>query len=179
MEETRSIDRADLVLGLFLDSMTSGFLNQVVIDEHIEDSLKKDNKPKVAASVLPLLPQEQRVLLHQRPAQNNQKLKQKQISQKKNDQEGRSPHYDIILMSYAHVLLVLVNVKAIMSKKIEPSRFPYGRKHDPRAICGYHTGYVGNSIENCYPFKVRVQEPINHKWLSFTPFTTEAPVEKR
>lgn len=75
MEEIKSIDRADMVLGLFLDSMTMDCTNQVMIDEQAEDSLKKDNKQKVAASILPLLPQEQGLLPHQRPAQSNQKLK--------------------------------------------------------------------------------------------------------
>ncbi|KAI5431673.1 hypothetical protein KIW84_035727 [Lathyrus oleraceus] len=142
MEETKSIDRANMVLGLFLDSMTTNFSNRVVIDKKAEDSLKKCNKQKVAASVLPLLPQEQRLLPHQRSAQSDQKLKQKKINQKNNDQEGRCPHYDPIPMSYAHLLAILVNVGAIVPKQIESARFPYGRKHDPHAICGYHAGYV-------------------------------------
>lgn len=62
MEETKSIGRADMVLGLFLDSMTIDFSNRVVIDEQVEDNLKKDNKQKVAAGFLPLLPQEQCLL---------------------------------------------------------------------------------------------------------------------
>ncbi|KAI5414553.1 hypothetical protein KIW84_040154 [Lathyrus oleraceus] len=122
--------------------MTTNFSNQIVIDEHIEDSMKKDNKQKMDASVLPHLPQEQRVLPHQRPAQSNHKLKQKQISQKNNDQEGRHPHYDPIPMSYTHLLPVLVNVGEIVPKQIELARFPYGRKHDPSAIGGYHAGYM-------------------------------------
>ena len=82
-------------------------------------------------------------------------------------------------MSYAHLLPILVNARAIVSKQIEPARAPYGRKHDPRAICGYHAGYVGHSIENCYPFKAKVHELINRNLLCFTPVTSKAPVEKR
>ncbi|KAI5439970.1 hypothetical protein KIW84_025360 [Lathyrus oleraceus] len=59
MEETKSIDRVDMVLGLFLDNMKTDFLNQVVIDEQADDNLKKDNKQKAVAGILPLLPQEQ------------------------------------------------------------------------------------------------------------------------
>lgn len=44
MEEIKRIDRTDMVLGLFLDSMTTNFPNQVVIDEQAEDILKEDNK---------------------------------------------------------------------------------------------------------------------------------------
>lgn len=85
MEGSKSIDRDDMALGLFLDSMTIGFPNKVATDEQVEDGLKKDNKLKVVASVLPLPPQEQCLPLHQRPAQSHQNLKQKQISQKNND----------------------------------------------------------------------------------------------
>lgn len=44
MEKSKSIDRDDMVLELFLDSMTTDFPNQVVIDERDEDSMKKGNK---------------------------------------------------------------------------------------------------------------------------------------
>lgn len=64
MEETKSIDKTDMVLELFLDSMTTNFLNQVVIDEQAEYILKDDNKQKVTAGFLPLLPQEQCVPPH-------------------------------------------------------------------------------------------------------------------
>lgn len=98
---------------------------------------------------------------------------------KNNDQEGRRPHYDLIPMSYAQLLPILVNDGAIVPKQIELARFPYGRKHDPCAICGYHVGYVGHSTETCHVLKARVQELIDQKLLSFTPVITEAPIEKR
>lgn len=43
MEKSKSIDRVDMVLELFLDSMKMDFLNQAIIDEQAEDSLKKGN----------------------------------------------------------------------------------------------------------------------------------------
>lgn len=100
------------------------------------------------------------------------------ISKGNNDQERRLPHNDPIPMSYAYLLPILVNVGAIVPKQIEHVRFPYSRKHDHHAICGYHAGHVGSSIENCYPFKTKVEELIN-QLLCFTPVTTEAPTEKR
>lgn len=145
----------------------------------VGDNLKKDNKHKVVVGILPLLPQEQCLPPHQRHAQSNQKPKQKQISQKNNDQERRRPRNDPILMSYAHLLPILVNDGAIMPKWIQPAGFPYHPKHDPSATCGYHTGHVRHSIENCNPLKVIVQELINQKLLGFTPMIVEAPVEKR
>ncbi|KAI5444276.1 hypothetical protein KIW84_012778 [Lathyrus oleraceus] len=179
MEETKSIDRDDLVLGLFLDSMTTNFPNQVGIDEQVEDILKEDNKQKMATSILTFLPQEQCVLPYQRPAQSYQNSKQKQISKGNKDQERRRPCYDPIPVSYAHVLPILVKVGAIMPKQIEPAKFPYSHKHDPHATCGYHAGYVGHSTETCHVLKARVQELIDQKLLSFTPAIAEVPVEKR
>ncbi|KAI5384780.1 hypothetical protein KIW84_071685 [Lathyrus oleraceus] len=58
MEETKSIDRVDMVLRLFLDRTTTNFPNQVMIDEKVEDILKEDNKQKVVAGFPPPLPQE-------------------------------------------------------------------------------------------------------------------------
>ncbi|KAI5436474.1 hypothetical protein KIW84_022824 [Lathyrus oleraceus] len=46
MEKGKSIDRADMVLGLFLDGMTTNSSNQVAIDDQGEDSMNKDNKQK-------------------------------------------------------------------------------------------------------------------------------------
>ncbi|KAI5389671.1 hypothetical protein KIW84_075099 [Lathyrus oleraceus] len=178
MEEIKSIDRTDMVLGLFLDSMTINLPNQVVIDEQVEDILKEDNKQKVAAGFPPPLPQEKYVLPHQRPAQNHQKLKQKKIRKGNKDQEGRRPCYDPILVNYAHLLPILVNAGAIVPKQIEPMRAPYSHKHDPHATCGYHAGYVGHSTEACHVLKARVQELIDQKLLSFTPAIAEVPVEK-
>ncbi|KAI5382766.1 hypothetical protein KIW84_070251 [Lathyrus oleraceus] len=127
MEETKSIDNADMVLGIFLDSMTTDCTNQVVIDKQVEDNLKKDNKQK------------------------------KQINKGNNDRKRRRPRNDPIPLSYAYLLPILVNAGAIVPKRIQPAGFPYHPKHDPNATCGYHTGHVGNSIENCNHFKAIVQ----------------------
>ena len=81
-------------------------------------------------------------------------------------------------MSYAHLLPILVKVGAIVPKQIEPAKFPYGRKHDPHATCGYHAGYVGHSTETCHVLKARVQELIHQKLLSFTPVIIEVLIEK-
>ncbi|KAI5443051.1 hypothetical protein KIW84_011907 [Lathyrus oleraceus] len=178
MEETKSIDKADMVLGLFLDSMTTNFPNQVVIDEQVEDSLKKDNKQKVAASVLPLLLQERRVLPPQSPAQRHHKLKQKQVNKGNKDQEGRRSRYDTIPVIYAHLLPILVKVGEIVPKQTEPAKLPYGRKHDPHATCGYHAGYVGHSTEVYHVLKNKVQGLIDQNLLCFTPVTAKVLIEK-
>ncbi|KAI5424637.1 hypothetical protein KIW84_030720 [Lathyrus oleraceus] len=141
MEETKSIDKADMVLGLFLDSRKTNFPNQ-------------------------------------RFAQSNQKLKHKQISKGNNDQEKRRPRYDLIPVSYAHMLPILVDVRAIVPKQIEPARFPYRRKHDPQPTCGDHVGYVGHSIEVCHVLNTKVQELIDRNLLCFTLVTAKVLIEK-
>lgn len=69
----------NMVLGLFMDNMTTDFPNQVAIDEWIENNLKRDNIQIATVDILPLPLQEQRRLPHQRPTQSNQNLTQKQV----------------------------------------------------------------------------------------------------
>ncbi|KAI5437816.1 hypothetical protein KIW84_023798 [Lathyrus oleraceus] len=153
--------------------MTIDFPNQVVIDEQPEEIPKEDNKLKVAADFLPHLPQEQCLLPHQRLAQSDKKTKQKQINKGNKDQEGRHTRYDPIPVSYAHLLPILVNAGALVPKQTKPAKFPYRRKHDLHAMCGYHVGYVGHSTEACHVLKTKVQELIDRNLLCFTPVTTQ------
>lgn len=81
-------------------------------------------------------------------------------------------------MNYAYSLPILVNVREIMPKQTEAARFPYSRKHEPHAMCGYHIGHVGHCIENCYSFKTKVQELIDCNLLCFTPVTVKVFIEK-
>lgn len=80
MGKGKSINWADKVLELFLDNMKADFPNQIMIDEQAEDSMNKDNMPKVATSILPLPPQEHCLLPHQWSAWSNPNLKKKQIN---------------------------------------------------------------------------------------------------
>lgn len=54
-----------------------------------------------------------------------------------------------------------------MSKEINLARFPYHLRHDPNAICGYHAGYIGHSMEACVAFKTKVHEILDHRLLCF------------
>lgn len=126
----------------------------------------------------PLLPQEQHVLPYQRPAQSYQNLKQKQINKRNKDQERRRLRYDPILVSYAYLLPILVNVGAMVPKPIKPAKFPYNHKYDHHATCGYHVGYVGRSTEVCHALKTKVQELTDRNLLCFTPVTAKVLIEK-
>ncbi|KAI5409938.1 hypothetical protein KIW84_055410 [Lathyrus oleraceus] len=103
-------------------------------------------------------------------------MNHKQISKGNKDQEGRRPCNGPIPMSYAQLLPILVNVRAIVPKQIEPAKFPYHRKHDPHATCGYHAGYVGHSTEACHILRNKVQELIDRNLLCFIPMTAKIPM---
>ncbi|KAI5441805.1 hypothetical protein KIW84_011026 [Lathyrus oleraceus] len=159
--------------------MTTDFPNQVGIGEQAEDIMKEDNKQKVVAGILALLPQEQCLLPHQRSAQRNQKWKQEQIRKGNKDQEERRSRYDPIPVSYTHLLPILVNVGEIVPKQIKPAKFPYRRKHDPHATCGYLAGYVGQSTEVCHFLKIKVQELIDRNLLCLTPVIAKELIDQK
>ena len=75
-------------------------------------------EPNVTAGILPLPLQEQTFLPRQRLAQRNHKLKQKQINKENNDQERIRPHNDLIPMSYANLLPILINAGEIVPKQV-------------------------------------------------------------
>lgn len=46
--------------------------------------------------------------------------------------------------------------------------FPYNPKHNPNVSCAFYAGYIGNSTEDYFVFKNKVQELINQDIRSFT-----------
>lgn len=102
--------------GFSLIAWWKDFQYQVVIDERTRGNLKKGNIQKMVAGILPSHPREQHLLPRQRPAQSNQNLNQKQISKGSYDQERRRHRNDPILMTYAHLLPILINAGEIMHK---------------------------------------------------------------
>lgn len=77
--------KVDMILELFMDSMTTDFSNQVVVGERTDNRLTTGKIQNATASSLPVYPQVQYLLLNQKSTQGNQKQKQKQISQGNND----------------------------------------------------------------------------------------------
>lgn len=63
--------KVDMILELFLDSMTTNFSDRVAIGEQIENRLKVDKIQNANACILPVYPQEQYILQHQKPNQSN------------------------------------------------------------------------------------------------------------
>lgn len=63
------------------------------------------------------------IFYHQGPVQGNLNRKQEKISKGTNDQEGRHPRYDPILVSYAHLMSILINEGPFVPKVIDPTKF--------------------------------------------------------
>lgn len=71
-------------------------------------------------------------------------------------------------MSYAELVPYLIHVGAIVPKEIHAASLPFHPKHDDNASCAYHAGYIGNSTEDCWTLKYKVQDLINQEILSFS-----------
>ncbi|XP_058726831.1 uncharacterized protein LOC131598229 [Vicia villosa] len=102
------------------------------------------------------------------------------VPQKQNYQQNRHPHgrqrhrrpkrvYDPIPMTRDKLFSHLINLSLVEPKQPKPVRFPYHVGFDPNVSCDYHAGAPGHSIEDCQPFKDKVQDLIDSKAITFTP----------
>ena len=64
-------------------------------------------------------------------------------------------------MSYGELLPILIQNYRIFAIPARPRRLPYPKGYDVNAICEYHGGVGGHSVENCTAFKDKVQLLIN------------------
>ena len=63
-------------------------------------------------------------------------------------------------MSYEELLSVLIKNYGIFVIPARPRRPPYPKGYDVNAICEYHEGVGGHSVENYTAFKDKVQSLI-------------------
>ena len=63
-------------------------------------------------------------------------------------------------MSYEELLPILSRNYRISIIPARPRRSPYLKGYDVNAICEYHGGVEGHSVENCTAFKDKVQSLI-------------------
>ncbi|XP_058733105.1 uncharacterized protein LOC131604697 [Vicia villosa] len=107
--------------------------------------------------------------------QSGQCVPQRRNCQQNRHQKGRQRHrrpkrvYDPIPMTRDKIFSHLINLSLVEPKQPKPVRFPYHVGFDPNVNCGYHDGAPGHSIEDCQPFKDKVQDLINSKAITFTP----------
>ncbi|XP_058726154.1 uncharacterized protein LOC131597474 [Vicia villosa] len=64
---------------------------------------------------------------------------------------------------------ILLELSLVETKQLDPVIPPYPVKFDPNVRCGYHAGAPGHSIEDCKPFRDKVQDLLDSKTIVFTP----------
>ena len=69
----------------------------------------------------------------------------------------RAKVYHSLPMSYGELLPVLIQNYGISVTPVKPRRPPYPRGYNVNAICKYHRGVGGHSVENCKALKDKVQ----------------------
>ena len=70
-------------------------------------------------------------------------------------------------MTYRELLPVLIQNYGIFVTPARPRRSPYPKRYDVNAICEYHGGVGGHSVENCTAFKNKVQSLIYADLIKF------------
>ena len=75
--------------------------------------------------------------------------------------------YHALPMTYGELLPILSRNYGISIIPTKPRRPPYPRGYDVNAICEYHTGVEGHSVENCKTLKDKVQSLIYADSIKF------------
>ncbi|MCH89406.1 gag-protease polyprotein, partial [Trifolium medium] len=105
------------------------------------------------------------------PQQNHQQqqggYQQRNQSGPRNTYEKKIVHFDPVPMPYDQILPYLVQKGMVELKPLKPLVPPYPPFFDENARCDYHAGSSGHNIGNCRAFKLKVQELIDRKLLSF------------
>jgi len=98
--------------------------------------------------------------------QNFNQAQNQNLGQRSNAGE-KTVKFTPIPMTYTELLPYLLKnalVALCLAKTLQP---PYPRYYDASAKCGYHSGEVGHSTENCRALKFKVQSLIDSGWLTF------------
>jgi len=98
--------------------------------------------------------------------QNLNQVQNQNFVQRSNPEE-KTVKFTPIPMNYMEFLPDLLKIALVAlcpAKTLQP---PYPRYYDASAKCGYHSGEVGHSTENCRALKFKVQSLIDSGWLTF------------
>ena len=88
------------------------------------------------------------------------------------NKEKRAKVYHLLPMSYGELLPILMQNYGISVILARPRRPPYPKGYDANAICEYHGGVEGLSVENCTTFKGNVQSLIYADPIKFRELVT-------
>ena len=141
---------------------------RIVSDEHVQAMFKKERGSKRRSHVTreepvknhPRSPEYAQVplaglCLPQRFAQEYDQKPDSSYYQSK--KRKKTKVYHTLSMSYGELLPILVQNHEISVIPARPRRPPYPKGYDVNAICEYHRGIGGHSVENCMAFKDKVQ----------------------
>ncbi|XP_058777099.1 uncharacterized protein LOC131651455 [Vicia villosa] len=128
--------------------------------------------PQICAATISQPPIE---FVQQKPYQSVKYAPLQQNYQHDHRQQGRQRYrkpkrvFDMIPMPYSQLLSQLLELSLVETKQLDPVIPPYPLKFDPNVRCGYHAGAPGHSIEDCKPFRDKVQDLLDSKTIVFTP----------
>ncbi|XP_058763419.1 uncharacterized protein LOC131636845 [Vicia villosa] len=128
--------------------------------------------PQICAATISQPPIE---FVQQNPYQSVKYAPLQQNYQHDHRQQGRKRYrkpkrvFDMISMPYSQLLSQLLELSLVETKQLDPVIPPYPGKFDPNVRCGYHAGAPGHSIEDCKPFRDKVQDLLDSKTIVFTP----------
>lgn len=77
-----------------------------------------------------------------------------------------NPHVYPIHMSCGYLLSYLIHKEMVEPKSLRPLTPPYPYGVDVNSNCEFHDELVGNTVESCRAFKIKVQELIDKKLLT-------------
>jgi len=79
----------------------------------------------------------------------------------------KSVEFTPIRVSYADLLLYLLDNSMVVITPAKVPQPPFFRGYDSNATCAYHRGVLRHSIEHCRTLKHKVQGLIDAGWLKF------------
>lgn len=71
-------------------------------------------------------------------------------------------------MPYAELVPYLIQVGAIVPRKLPAASPPFHCNHNPNASCAFDARYIRHSTEDYWALKKRIQELIDQEILSFS-----------
>ncbi|XP_050874946.1 uncharacterized protein LOC127078541 [Lathyrus oleraceus] len=101
--------------------------------------------------------------------QNNQPrpVQQQRPNQQRPYQQYNNVNTTPIPMTYTQLLPYLIQNGTVVPRALPPMPKPHKPWYDENARCAFHANSEGHTTENCKVFKLRVQELIDQKILSF------------
>ena len=154
-------------------SVSSGFSDLVTIRERIETGIKSGKISGGPSNV----PYNSR-----RPASNVPNGKEGEINTvtlqprvqqalviPQGKQQGRRPqrNFDPPSMPPIQLLQQLVKASLVEIKPLAPPVGQHPRRYNANAICEYHANSPGHTIEQCWPFKHKVQDLLESEDITF------------